>query len=386
MTQRYSFFGDLFVSLPFKNYRNMKKSILSLALLIFGVSLCASAASGRNQLMFRLNGVVGDSCFLFGQHDATAYGRGWRYEPGRSDVSDVTGDQPALLSWDIAGVEIGSGENIDKVPHDFIRQQIIEHDARGGISTISWHAYNPVTGGTPWDTVGRPVDRIFKDRKLRRIMEARIDSVARFVASLRDSAGRQIPVIFRPWMEMNGRWFWWGKGHRTDADYRKLWKLTYDRFKRAGLKNVVVWCYAPNILWFDNELTDTYPGDSMVDVVGVDVYQTGDDVTGFSKALEHSLRRIGRFAASHGKLIALAEVGSDGLLTPGWWDTVVLPIVKHHPVAWVLTWRNSAPDDSPFFVPYKGHHQEDSFRNFYRDPATLFLRDLPRPSFAPSSR
>ncbi len=160
MTQRYSFFGDLFVSLPFKNYRNMKKSILSLALLIFGVSLCASAASGRNQLMFRLNGVVGDSCFLFGQHDATAYGRGWRYEPGRSDVSDVTGDQPALLSWDIAGVEIGSGENIDKVPHDFIRQQIIEHDARGGISTIAWQANNPVTGGTPWHTGGRPVDVI----------------------------------------------------------------------------------------------------------------------------------------------------------------------------------------------------------------------------------
>ena len=355
----------------------MKKTVLSL-IVPFVMACAAHAASPAAELRGLLRSVVADSCFVFGQHDATAYGRGWRYEPGRSDIHDVTGDNPGIMSWDIAGVELGSGDNIDKVPHSFIRDQIIKQHQRGGISTVSWHAWNPVTGGNSWDTVGRPVDRIFSDKALRRVMEARIDSVARFISSLRDSSGRQIPVLFRPWFEMNGRWFWWGRGHRSDANYRKLWKLTYDRFRKAGLKDAVLWCYAPNIVWADNELADTYPGDRMVDVIGVDVYQSGDDVAGYRKALDHSLRRISRFAAAHGKLVALAETGSEGLPNSGWWDTVVLPVVRRYPVAWVVAWRNSAPDNAPFFVPYKGHPQEESFRNFYRPPAALFLNDLRR--------
>ena len=54
--------------------------------------------------------------FLFGHQDDLAYGVKWRYEEGRSDIKDVTGDYPALYGWDLGGIEHQKSNNIDGVP------------------------------------------------------------------------------------------------------------------------------------------------------------------------------------------------------------------------------------------------------------------------------
>ena len=44
---------------------------------------------------------------MFGHHDDTVYGIGWEGEEGRSDVKDVCGDYPAVISFDLGELELG---------------------------------------------------------------------------------------------------------------------------------------------------------------------------------------------------------------------------------------------------------------------------------------
>jgi mannan endo-1,4-beta-mannosidase len=54
-----------------------------------------------------------------------------------------------LYGWEISGT--GNDANIDSIPFEVIRARMIEADSRGGVNTVTWHANNPVTGGTAWD-------------------------------------------------------------------------------------------------------------------------------------------------------------------------------------------------------------------------------------------
>ncbi|MCT9083806.1 glycoside hydrolase family 26 protein [Streptomyces fulvoviolaceus] len=94
-------------------------------------------------------------------------------------------------------------------------------------------------------------------------------------ATLSYFAAWDVPVLLRPYHEMNGDWFWWGG--KTAASYKKLWRITYDYLVRTkGLHNLIfVW--SPNgwkapgsgVPW------DYYPGADLVDVVAVDDYYPG---------------------------------------------------------------------------------------------------------------
>src|ERR1700748_1084331 len=88
---------------------------------------------------------------MFGHQDDLAYGAEWKYEPGRSDIKDVTGDYPAIYGWELGRIEIDHPVNLDSVPFDKIKEFIREAYDRGGVITISWHLNNPLTGKTAWD-------------------------------------------------------------------------------------------------------------------------------------------------------------------------------------------------------------------------------------------
>src|SRR5215203_3392559 len=92
-----------------------------------------------------------DKGIMFGHQDALAYGVGWKYEQGRSDIKDVTGDYPAVYGWELGHLEIGHPVNLDSVPFDKMKGFIREAYDRGGVITLSWHLRNPLTGKTAWD-------------------------------------------------------------------------------------------------------------------------------------------------------------------------------------------------------------------------------------------
>ena len=127
--------------------------------------------------------------FYFGHSDDTAYGHTWKYEKGRSDVKEVTGEYPGLMNWDLGMLELDSAKNLDGVPFAFMAEEIVAQDARGGINSISWHLRNPLSRGDSWDVSASPLKEIGENAALSNTLDLWIGKAADFIASLRDSEG-----------------------------------------------------------------------------------------------------------------------------------------------------------------------------------------------------
>jgi mannan endo-1,4-beta-mannosidase len=78
---------------------------------------------------------------------------------------------------------------------------------------------------------------------------------------------RGVAIFIRPFHEMNGDWFWYGK--RNPDDFKKLFRYTVKYLtEQEGLHNlIVVYSTARR-----DGGGDYYPGDAFVDIVGVDTY------------------------------------------------------------------------------------------------------------------
>lgn len=146
---------------------------------------------------------------MFGHHDDTVYGIGWEGDEGRSDVKSVCGDYPAVISFDLGELELGGEANLDKVPFDKLRKEIINQYRRGGMISLSWHVRNPLTGGDAWDVKDTTVvQSILPGGVNHEKFAGWLDKVAGFINSLQTAEGVKVPVLFRPWHENSGSWFW----------------------------------------------------------------------------------------------------------------------------------------------------------------------------------
>lgn len=331
------------------------------------------------RLRSTLRQLVQSERFALGHEDPTAYGVGWAEEADRSDVKSVCGSHPAVYGWDVFRIENGALENGDGVAFDLMRQRIREAHDRGGINTVSWHADNPVTRGDAWDTT-RAVHAIVPGGSHHALYRAHLDRVADFFESCRGDAGELIPIIFRPFHEHTGSWFWWGADHTTDADYIALWRFTVDYLRQQRGFSHLLFAFSPGggELHTAQDYLFRYPGDAYVDVMGVDHYYD-TDVASLVRAVSITVAA----AEAHHKLAALTEFGiRDGLseLTPpNWFSTNFFePLVTHAStkrIAYALGWRNAGVDHC--FLPYPGHPTAADFRRVCDDPRLVLQRDLP---------
>ena len=181
-----------------------------------------------------------DKGIMFGHHDDTVYGIGWEGEEGRSDVKDVCGDYPAVISFDLGEVELGGPKNLDKVAFDTLRKEILKQYQRDGMVSLSWHARNPKTGGDAWDVSDTTVVKsILPGGENHAKFAGWLSSVAEFLNSLQTPEGTKIPVLFRPWHEHTGSWFWWGEKLCTADEYKTLWRMTVDSLRVHGVDNAL---------------------------------------------------------------------------------------------------------------------------------------------------
>lgn len=165
-----------------------------------------------------------------------------------------------------------------------------------GILTFSFHWFSPLGGRdksfytehTDFDATkvlqeGTPEHAAFY---------ADMDVIADILRRFQDE---NIPILWRPFHESYGTWFWWGaKGAKVARD---LYRLMFDYY--TGEKNL------HNLLWVWNcDIEEAYPGDSYVDVVSIDVYLPEYQSTDYADAYEKLVA-----ATSRDKVAALAEVG-----------------------------------------------------------------------------
>lgn len=336
--------------------------------------------AARERMVRLLRRLAIEPGFALGQQDSTAYGVGWSGETDRSDVNSLCGSHVAVHGWDLFGIEKGSAKNGDGVDFEHMRRWIADAHRRGGLNTISWHMDNPRSGGNAWDVTPAVRDVLPGGPLHQRFVES-LERAGDFLQTLRGDSGELIPILFRPFHEHTGSWFWWGGSHTTQHDFISLWRFTIDYLRRdRGLDLLVAFSPAGGELKRDADYLYRYPGDEYVDVFGVDVY-SGNDPAELVRAAE----LVVRVAEGHGKIPALTEFGARrGLngagVDPRWIVNDALAPLLASPVAsriaYALAWRNARVDHC--FLPYPGHPGAADFQTLCGKAGLALERDLRR--------
>lgn len=316
---------------------------------------------------------------MFGHQDDLAYGVGWNYEDGRSDIKDVTGDYPAVYGWELGHLELDSKVNIDSVPFDKMRHFIQEGYERGGVITISWHLHNPLTGKTAWDPAPGSVASALPGGSSHELYKSWLDKIANFLMSLKGAHGEFIPVIFRPFHELNGSWFWWGGKNSEPSELIQLYRFTESYLRDTKNIHHLLYAYNTDRFATKEEYLERYPGDEWVDLIGFDIYQRSKENDKFIYELSQSLTTLENIAKEKNKIPALTEFGYNGLPDATWWTNVLWKGISNHHIAYVLGWRNSGfhpGGQFEFYVPYKGQASAQNFVEYYLLRGTLFQKDL----------
>ena len=316
---------------------------------------------------------------MIGHQDDLAYGIGWKAPNGQSDVFKVCSDYPAVFGWDLAGLENASKVNIDSVPFADMKKYADEVHAKGGINTFSWHLNNPLTGGNAWDVSKNGVVKsILPGGSKHAEFNRWLDNVAAFLSDLKDKNGEPIPVIFRPYHEQTGSWFWWGKALCTPEEFKQLWQYTVKYLGETKNLHNLIYAFSTGGSFKNvKDYSDRYPGDRCVDIVGFDFYQDADQSNAeFVKLLTARLKVLFEFAKARNKLPALTELGYERIPDSVWWTKTFYPTVENLPLSYAMFWRNAANRPNHFYMPYPGQISEEDFKKLYSLPRTLFLKDL----------
>jgi mannan endo-1,4-beta-mannosidase len=319
---------------------------------------------------------------LFGHQHATEYGHGWHGRDNTSDVKSVIGSHPAVIGVDISGFSGVSEEEISR-NKSALRKNVENTYNRGGVTTISWHFNNPVSkGGFYWvDSVSKPaVKYIIPGGEAHAQYKEILSDIGSWALSLRGADGKSVPVIFRPYHEFDGDWFWWGKAHCTEEEFKTLWKFTVSFLRDTlGVHNFIYAFSPDNKFNSESEFLERYPGDEWVDMVGMDNYgDMGRDRYAIDVAAR-KLKIISDYAEKAGKLAAFTETGLESIPDPNWWTGTLLKTMKAHKMklCYVLVWRNDVKSETHYYAPYPGHTPSiPDFKKFYDDPYTLFEVDL----------
>ena len=321
---------------------------------------------------------------LFGHQHATQYGHGWAGDANRSDVKSVTGSHPAVIGVDFSSLS-GRPDSLVEKEKISLRKNISDTYNRGGITTVAWHFSNPVSaGGFYWkDSVSLPaVKYIIPGGSYHEKYKTILSTIADLAKSTKGKDGKLVPMIFRPFHEFDGDWFWWGKSHCTKEEFTSLWKFTLSYLRDSlGVHNFIYAFSPDNSFVTEADYLDRYPGNEWVDIVGVDDY---NDFGRYGKYTVEAgiskLKIVNDYAAKANKLAAFTETGLESIPNPVWWTDILLKALRssNFHFAYVLVWRNDITSPTHFYAPFPGQVSEADFIKFYNDPYTFFEKDLPK--------
>ncbi len=332
---------------------------------------------------------------LFGHQATLDYGYNWHHTElpegeSRSDVKDVTGSFPALYGWDLSYF-IHPRHDHDQKQQRFERMLAWSEEGldRGGVLTFCWHKYHPASSGSFYDTTN-VVYRMLPGGDLHDGFRRDLDTAAELFHAL-----SPMPVIFRPWHEHNGDWFWWGRGITTEQEFINLWRFTVEYLRDEKGVNNLLWAFSPDrsrmdIDNFHQDYHYGYPGDDYVDVIGLDKYwdlghpanDTPPDVqrAHFIRSLQYTVE----IANSKGKLAALTETGLEAIPDPDWWTNVILNSLLTNDltrqISFLKVWRNAnfeREQRDHYYAPFPDQISAENFVQFHKHPFVLLEDDLP---------
>jgi len=368
----------------------LRSSLLALSVLT-SLTACSTKPSNETSiptpaenLLVRIDTLMNHG-IMYGHQDDPFYGITWMWDRNdRSDTKELVGSYPAVMGFDLGGLEEeGHIANLDSVPFEWIRTEVIRHYERGGIVTFSWHPRNPLTNtsagqkfpeGSAWDISDTTVVKSILPGGAQHEKFANwMNKVTDFLCSLKTANGEQVTFILRPWHEYNGSWFWWGQKLCTDEEFVGLWNMFQDHVN-SKLNGYVVWAFSPNLdgMWTEERFASRYPGNDRVDLLGCDAYQWGTEEA-FTMGLTNDLDFLSAFAQKNNKPLAMTECGKQNSTTPDWFSRVFFPVTDKYRLSYFLLWRNW---NAEHFGVSKDAPTAEDFKQLAEDKRFLLLNDL----------
>lgn len=275
-------------------------------------------------------------------------------------ASNYIGKTPAVWSQDFGFAEDGDKDSYLARPS--IVEEAIRQHKLGSIITLCWHAvpptaeepvsFQPLPGSdsTKLASVqGRLTDNQFRDvlrrgTALHKQWMKQVDEIAGHLKQLQEA---KVPVLWRPYHEMNGDWFWWGGRHEGKYTTAALYRQIFDRLVNHHKLNNLIWVWSvdrPSRP--DREFAKYYPGNEYLDVLSIDIYGNDFDQSYYD----------GLMALSQGKPIALGEVGNPP-------STEILDAQPNW--AYWVVWAGMVRGTS-----------RDNYEKLDEDPRVLFMEDV----------
>ncbi|HYP16214.1 MAG TPA: glycosyl hydrolase, partial [Opitutus sp.] len=264
-------------------------------------------------------------------------------------LQQLTGKLPAIRNQDMIFQSSAGGWNDGTTPRG-----ITWHKNQKGIIAMQWHWFAPL-GPTEFYTAESTFD-------IEKVLTpgtpehaAALVDIDLIAAQLGQYAANRVPILWRPLHEAEGGWFWWGA--KGPGPAKALYRLMFDRLvNHHGLHNLIwVW---------NSRNPDWYPGDDVVDVVSVDIYNPARNYSP-SPGVFLDIAQLGGYK----KLVALAENGP----IPHPDDMVEYKTIW----SWFNTWNG-------MFIMNDGQNEGSHVNYVYHHPKVITLDELPDLRAAPA--
>ena len=287
---------------------------------------------------------------LTGQHNYAA-----EQEISTYAAFALAGKTPAIYGTDLGFAKAGDHDSA------YVRQETVQELIRqyknGALITITWHAVPPTKDEpvTFHDDVqshltrAQFVELTTPGTPLFERWAAQVDVIAVYLKQLQDA---HVPVLFRPYHEMNGDWFWWG-GWRGVHGTKTLYRQIRDRLVNRHRLTNLIWVWnVDRPSRQDRQFVDYFPGNDCVDVLSLDCYGH------FEPSYYDELN-----ALSDGKPLAIAETG----LPPA------IAVYRRQPKwTWYLIWAGMAKNSPDF-----------TLAEMVKDPRMFSLEDAEYQQLSP---
>lgn len=250
-----------------------------------------------------------------------------------SYIYERTGKTPSIRGFDYMNDDF-----------DGVNKRAIKWHNIGGIVTICWHCGSDFSGEWKDATEDEVTDwekMLTEGTKEYKAMLKGMDKAAKALKKLCD---KNIPVLWRPFHELDGDWFWWGKG--GSENFKKLWQIMYDRYTNHWKLDNLIW-----VLGYSHKMIkmgDWYPGDKYCDIIGADTYDIAIGSTLY--------RKVGSITNAP-KPLCLHECGQNPAVSD----------FKKAPWSYFMTWHTEYLTDT---------NTNEALRELYNSDVVITLDEL----------
>ncbi len=265
----------------------------------------------------------------------------------------LTGKSPVVWGGDF-GFSDERHETDNIIHRKRLVSEIKKYADEGAIITLCYHQANPVEGepclfkpgvqytlsDKQWKDLLTPGTEIYTNWRYQ------MDSIAVY---LKEIEKLKIPVLFRPYHEMNGSWFWWGG---RPEEFKKLWVQLYDYYTNVHHINNLLWVWSSDRPWEGVE--DYFPGHEYVDILGCDIYPLPDTNVVFRQEW-------------YDRMVKLADGKPFGLT-----ENSVIPSLEEFDrmpdFTWFLSWNELALNDNSL----------EKLNKIYNSDRVITLDEMPK--------